>query len=152
MNILNQKTSDGITDEWIKDSQVDHTDLGKETANISSIHSKYLKYFSIARKELSSLIKQKARLEKLKYEYYSGQLNGQPEKLKKLNWEPFQIKLLKSQIDVYIKSDKELLSLIEEMSEQETIIKITEEILKALNGRVYSLNKSIDLQMFINGR
>ena len=85
------------------DMKIDGTELDIESLKTPQLHNKYLNLYHDERlilKQMKSRIKELVRD---KWEFYSGKMSE--EKLKRLGWEPFQLKVLKQDLDRYIESD-----------------------------------------------
>ncbi len=83
---------------------------------------------------------------KEKWEYYTGK--SSPE-VYKLN--PFPLKILKSDIHLYLESDSELSELQEKLDIMKYEITFLEETLKSVNQRTFLIKTSLDYKKFLNG-
>lgn len=138
-----------IIEMWKKDSEVDSTDPGKEILRIGNLHSKYTRMLaahSIAAKQCSM---EYAKLKKIKWEYYSGRLDEQD--LKKRGWEPFRF-LLKSDINIYIEGDSDLMKLMAKKALHEEAFNYCTFIVKELTSRTYQIRSFMDWEKFIAGQ
>lgn len=143
------KLSD-LQDEWLKDSHIDNLYLDKESLKIPVLHSKYLTLFneeSLVLRKLESELKQ---LTRHKWLYYSGKMSE--EELFEHEWEPFHLKLLKQDVDLYIESDQQITTIQDKISYQKQKILFLESIIKSLNGRGFLIKNAIDWQRFTNGQ
>lgn len=138
-----------ISQEWIKDSKIDTTELDIESIKIPQLHSKYLKIYFEERRKLKALEFQSKELFLNKYEYYNGRLSD--EELEKLNWEPFVKRLMKNEVDLYIESDKEIIQNNMRIVNQKEKLDMLEEILKNLNQRNFQIKNAIDWKKFTQG-
>ena len=139
-----------IVSQWDIDSKIDQTDLGSESLNMPTLHHKYYKIYL---GERAAYFKQKnelASFKHLKYEYFLGHLNN-PEDLKELGWEPFQKKLLKSDVESYLDADKDLIDKKLKLSMQEEKLTYLEAIIKSINNRGFAIKNAIDWFRFTNG-
>ena len=95
-----------LQQEATKDLRIDDTELDMESIRTPIIHNKYLKYLS----KFSLLLKRAEDdydvLAKDKWEYYTGKADESVYREK-----PFDIKVLRQDVDKYIKSDSELIKL-----------------------------------------
>ena len=94
-----------IQKSWTSDCSIDDTELARESVRIPQLHNKYLILYSNEKLILKTLRYDHSKLVKLKKEYYGGRLSG--EELEALDWEPFQHRLLKQDIDAYIEADED---------------------------------------------
>ena len=73
------------------------------------------------------------------------------DKLDELGWEPFQLKLLKNDIDMYIESDDEVIDLETKFGLQEEKVKYVEAVVKQINNRQWQIRNAIDWRKFTCG-
>lgn len=142
------KTDDLIT-EWEKDSEIDRTELGKESLRIPQLHSKYLKEFYLAKSLHAKLTADYKAMYKLKHQYYQGILSK--EELEQHGWDPQPLKILKSDISVYMDSDIDLQSIQTKIQLTEDKIEFIENIIRTLNNRGYLLKNAIEWEKFKMG-
>ena len=132
-----------------KDSQIDSTELGNESLKIPQIHSKYLNMLTELRLLLSKLQHDFAILRLRKWKIYTGKASQ--EELESWGEEPFDLDILKTDVDKFMDADKTLIDLKLKISLNETKIKMIEEFLKAVNNRNFMIRSAIDWQKMMNG-
>ena len=88
------------------------------------------------------------QMKKVKWEYYTGKLSR--DDLEKYGWEPFPF-VLKSDINLYIESDEDLITLMKKKIVHDEIISVVEAILSELKSRTFQLRDFISWEKFING-
>jgi hypothetical protein len=137
---------DDIQVLWEKDSRIDRTELGEESLKISSLHNKYFKIFSDERLSLRKLEMDYKILYKQKFQYYQGILSD--EELKEFGWEPFQLKVLKQDLPVYIEGDKDIIAINLRIGLQGEKVSFLESILKNLANRGYQIKNVIEWERF----
>lgn len=142
-------TLDQLMEEWRKDASVDTTELGNESLKIPELHSKYLKLYFEERRKLKALEFQSKDLSLKKYEYYNGRMSQ--EELDELNWNPFVKKLMKNEIDMYLDSDKDIITNNIRIVNQKEKISFVEEVLKNINQRNFQIKNAIDWRKFTQG-
>lgn len=142
-------TLDQLMDEWRKDSPVDSTELAVESLRIPELHSKYLKIYFEERRKLKALEFQTKELFLKKYEYYNGKLSM--EELDELNWEPFQKRLMKNEIEMYLNSDKEIIQNNIRIVNQQEKLDFLQEVIKNLNQRNFQIKNAIEWRKFTQG-
>jgi hypothetical protein len=86
---------------------------------------------------------------KLKWEYYCGKLSE--DQLKELGWEPFDLKILRQDVDIYLDADKDLIELKNKMSIQEEKVDYLSSILKGITNRQFHIRDAISWRKFLNG-
>ena len=90
-------------------------------------------------------------LRRLKWLYYTGKLDQ--ETLENLEWHVFDldIKKNKSDLEMFIESDKDILELSEKIAYQKEKIEYVESIIKSLNTRGFQIKNAIDWKKFTMG-
>ncbi len=139
-------TLDDVQHEWTIDSKIDPELLDEESIKIPQLHSKYLKYLSDVK-----LLKIKKEMEyrvllREKFEYYTGKADEEVYKEK-----PFDLKILKQDLSLYMDSDSEIQELSARINYYEEIMFFLEKVLHCLNNRGFQIKNSIDWQKFMQG-
>lgn len=129
---------------------IDDTELDIESMNIPQLHSKYLNIYMDEKLLLQKINSDYYRLKKMKWEYYTGKLDQ--DQLDEYGWEPFQLKILKQDIDLYMDSDEDLQKLINKQTYQKEKINYLDAILKSVNNRQWNIKGAIEWRKFINGQ
>ena len=129
-----------IREMWEKDSIINDVKLDEESLRIPQLHSKYLNLYSdyIMLKEKYEL-EQKIILREL-WEYYSGKSE-----------KPFELKLLKQDIPMYIESDERYQNNLNKIKYYSGIVSFLKEVLSSINSRSFIIKNSIEFKKFING-
>lgn len=138
-----------IVFEWEIDSKIDSTELGQESIKIPQLHSKYMKELYLAKTLLNKVTNDYKRIARLKHQYYQGILSK--EELDELGWDVQPLKILKSDIPMYIESDVELQDIKMRIKATEDKIEILEHIIKTLNNRGFLLKNAIEWAKFQHG-
>ncbi len=132
-----------------KDSQVDSTELGNEALKIPQIHGKYLNLLSdfklLLTKNQNDYAIQKLR----KWKILTGKASK--EELETWNEEPFDLDILKTDVEKFIEGDEKLIKMKSKIAVLEVKVKMVEEFLKALNNRNFTIKSAIDWQKMMNG-
>ena len=131
------------------DLQIDPTELDIASLRIPQLHNKYLNFL---RNE--SLLYKKLRLDykclyRIKWEYYTGKIDE--ETLKSNGWEPFQLHILKQDIDKYLDADEDLIVIRSKINYCEEKTKHLEEIIKNINNIQWNIKNAIEWKKFISG-
>jgi hypothetical protein len=132
-----------------QDIPIDETSLDKESLNIPKLHNKYLNILHDEKLLLQKYKIELYKMEKLKWEYFNGKLDEQT--LKDLNWEPFQLRILKQDVELYMNADDDLVTIRSKVACQEEKINYLESTIKGLNNRQYHIRDAIIWRKFING-
>lgn len=138
-----------ILEEWEKDAVIDQTEPSKELIRIPVLHSKYLNVLTKHKLASKKVNFDYLRMRKLKTEYYSGKLSQ--EELDQYGWEPFPF-TLKSEMNTYLESDKDLIKLLEKKVYHDESISVIEAIMSELKQRTWQLRDFISWEKFVNGQ
>ena len=134
---------------WSGDCHIDETELSQESVKIPQLHNKYLILFHDERLRLRSMRFDHSKLLKVKREYFSGRMDAT--ELEAYDWEPFQYKLLKADIQEYIDADDDIIEGKKKISLQEEKVDYLEAIVKGLSNRGYLIKNAIDWKRFTEG-
>tara|TARA_R100000951_G_C2577378_1_gene160759 strand:- start:206 stop:640 length:435 start_codon:yes stop_codon:yes gene_type:complete len=132
-----------------EDMVMDDTELDIESLRTPQLHNKYLNMYHDERLRLTQKDEELKSLIRSKWEYYTGKMDS--ETLATLGWEPFQLNILKADIDKYLDSDKELSILRMEISFIKEKVSYLESIVKIMNNRQWNIRSAIEWRKFING-
>lgn len=131
------------------DSVVDDTELDLESLKLPQLHNKYLVLYHDEKLVLSRLYSELRTCTRVKWEYYTGKLDQ--EKLDELGLDPFPLKILKTDIDKYLESDDELITLSHKVDYQKGKVSYIESILKEVSNRHWKIKNAIDWRKFLSG-
>ena len=132
-----------------KDMVMDDTELDIESLRTPQLHNKYLNMYHDERLRLTQKDEELKSLIRSKWEYYTGKIDS--ETLATLGWEPFQLNILKADIDKYLDSDKDLSILRMEVSFCKEKVSYLESVIKIMNNRQWNIRSAIEWRKFING-
>ena len=129
-----------------KDFKLDDTELDTESVNIPLLHNKYLIHFN-----KFSLLLKKAEYEhksmiRDKWEYYTGKADPHVYQQR-----PFDIKVLKADVHIYMDSDPELQRADQKTAYLNQIVKYLEQILRSVNNRTFLIKNAIEWKKFTSG-
>lgn len=142
---------DDLMNMWSKDSVVDQTELGNAMSQIPILHAKYLKILSYHNLLVKKFHNEYIKAKKIKFEYYNGDLNN-PEDLKEHNLEPFNKKVIRQDIPMWIDADKQLTDILLKKAMHQEIVDATTAIMKELHSRTFQIKAMIDWEKFVGGR
>jgi|AP59_1055472.scaffolds.fasta_scaffold26297_3 hypothetical protein len=131
---------DKIIEEWKQDCPIDDTTLDKESVKIPTLHGKYLELHSREKIFLNYLEVEYKKLYREKWEYYSGKAE-----------KPFQLKLLKTDLHIYLDSDDKLCELKEKIDTQKQKVSYVESVIKSLETRSFHITNAINWRKFTAG-
>jgi len=131
------------------DLKFNETELDTESLRIPQLHGKYLNMLYDEKLVLRKWRNELSSLLKLKWEYYTGKISE--EQLKELGWEPFELRILKQDVELYIESDPEVIQKKDRVFVQEEKVNYLESIIKMISNRQYHIRDAITWRKFING-
>ena len=134
---------------WSSDCVIDETELSQESVKIPQLHNKYLILFHDERLRLRTMKFDHSKLLKVKREYFSGRMDET--ELEAYDWEPFQYKLLKADVQEYIDADDDIIEGKKKLSLQEEKVEYLESVVKSLSTRGYLIKNAIDWKRFTEG-
>ena len=135
-----------IEELWSKDAEkfFDHRDLPELLANDSMetprLHAKYLQLYNEFKLMLSDAETKGKKLYREKWEYYSGKAPA-----KVYAEKPFDLKLLKTDVHIYLDADDELGKNRQKVSYLETCINSIDRILKEIHNRGFAIKNTIEI-------
>jgi hypothetical protein len=141
-------TIEKILESWEKDSVIDQTEPSKELIRIPILHSKYLNILTKSKLASKKAQFDYVQMKKKKWEYYNGKMSE--DELKDIGWEPFPF-VLKSDINLYLESDSDLINLLKKKIIHDEIVSVSEAILSELKSRTFQLRDFISWERFIGG-
>jgi hypothetical protein len=131
------------------DLKFNESELDTESLRIPQLHGKYLNLLYDEKLVLRKWKNELSSLAKLKWEYYTGKMSE--EDLKKYGWEPFSLRILKQDVELYMESDSDLNGRRDRVFVQEEKVNYLESILKMISSRQYHIRDAITWRKFING-
>ena len=134
---------------WTSDCNIDETELAQESVKIPQLHNKYLILYSNEKLRLKTQRFEHSKLVKLKKEYFGGRMSQ--EELEAIDWEPFQYKLLKADVEQYVDADDNVIESKKILALQEEKVDYLEAIVKGLSTRGYLIKNAIDWKRFTEG-
>ena len=129
-----------------KDFKLDDTQLDVESVNIPLLHNKYLIHFNKFNLLLKKAEYGHKSLLKKKWEYYTGKADPSVYREK-----PFDIKVLKADVHIYMDSDPELQKADQKVAYLNQIVKYLEQVLRGVNNRTFLIKNAIEWKKFTSG-
>ena len=139
-------TLDELKAQVQQDLSVDNEHLDTESLKNQEIKAKYLDYKT--RYELL-LFKAKGdykRLYREKWEYYGGKADA-----KIYISKPFDLKVLKTDLSIYITSDDEVIDAENKIGYLETVVDYIKGVIKSVDNRGWDIKNSIEWKKFEAG-
>ena len=129
-----------------RDFKLDDTELDSESIKIPLLHNKYLQHLN----KFSLLLKKAEYDHKLlvreKWEYYTGKASP-----KIYQDKPFNLKIMKSDVDKYLESDEELIKSSQKIDYLETVVNYLDRTLRQISNRDWQIRNSIEWRKFTSG-
>ena len=135
-----------LQSEVDRDLKIDDTELDIESIRTPQLHNKYLKYYTKYSLQLRKVRDDYKTLHRVKWEYYTGKAAPAVYQA-----EPFDLKILKSDIGIYLDADKDLQALGQKEAYLETVVSYLEKILREINNRNWNIRNAIEWKKFIHG-
>jgi hypothetical protein len=132
-----------------EDLDIDSTELGAEALRSPQLHNKYLCFLIDEKNNLYSMESYLKTLEKDKWLYYGGKMSES--ELKEKGWEPFELAIIKQDIDRFIDSDKEYSSLNLKVKQQQEKVNYLENVVKIMSNRAWNIKSAIEWNKFTQG-
>ena len=137
---------DELYSEVERDIKIDDTELDLESIRTPQLHNKYLKIFTKHSLQYKKLQDDYKVLYREKWEYYTGKASPEVYAEK-----PFELKVLKAHIGIYMEADKDLQQLGQRMAYAKQIVEYLERILKEINNRNWNIRNTIEWKKFLHG-
>lgn len=137
-----------ILDNWSTDCIIEPTLSNNESLKTTELHCKYLKIFTHEKLILKKLEAEFKQLFRDKHEYYTGSLDQ--ETLSERQWKPFKRTILKTDLNTYIDSDKDIIELSLKIGLQSEKVSTLDSIIRTINNRGFAIRNHIEWQKFIN--
>jgi len=129
-----------------KDLKINDTELDLESLKTPALHNKYSKFHNHFYNLLKKTEQDRDRLLREKWEYYTGKSDPSVYQLK-----PFNLKILKQDVDKYIESDDEWIKANQKVKYLETIVDFLDRTLRQISNRTFTIKNAIDWRKFTSG-
>jgi len=128
------------------DLKFDDLELANESLRSASLHQKYLTIYNNFRQlRLMNEGNYKVKYRQ-KWEYYSGKAEPQV-----YRDNPFDHKILKADLPIYLDSDEELIKLKQKVEYYSMCMDSCERILKQIQQRGWDIKNAIEWRKFVDG-
>jgi len=129
-----------------KDTKIDITDLDGYSVSIPEMANKYHQ-LAYLEKNLLRYLRSEYKIIKLsRWKYYSGKADP-----KEYEDEPFDLKVLKNDMDLFLDGDVQVLTIKNKMEEQEEKIKLIEDTAKVIQNASFNISNTIKWKKFLAG-
>jgi len=129
-----------------KDTKIDVTDLDGYSVSIPELSNKYHQ-LAYTEKNLLRFLQSEYKIIKLaRWKYYSGKADP-----KEYEDEPFDLKVLKNDMDMFLDGDAQIITIKNKMDEQEEKIKLINETAKVIQNASFNISNTIKWKKFLAG-
>ena len=139
-------TLEELQEQVAKDLKINDTELDLESLKTPQLHNKYLKEYNNFKLLLSRAESDYKILKRVKWEYYTGKASP-----KVYQEKPFNLKIMKSDIDKYLESDEDIIKAKQKIDYLETVVNYLDRTLKIISGRDWQIRNSIEWRKFTSG-
>ena len=129
-----------------QDLKVDDEHLDTESLKNQEIKAKYLEYKSKFELLLFKAKGDYKRLYREKWEYYGGKADAKIYASK-----PFDLKVLKTDLSVYISADEEIIDAENKIGYLETVVDYIKGVIKSIDNRGWDIKNAIEWKKFEAG-
>lgn len=129
-----------------KDLQINDTELDLESLKTPQLHNKYLKHLNNYKLLTSRAQTDYSTMKREKWEYYTGKAPAEVYALK-----PFDLKILKTDIDKYLESDEDLQKLKQKVDYLQTTVDYLDRTIRLISNRGFTIKNAIDWRKFTSG-
>jgi len=135
-----------LTEMCSKDTKIDITDLDGYSISIPELANKYHQ-MAYLEKNLLRYLRSEYKIIKLsRWKYYSGKANPVA-----YEEEPFDLKVLKNDMDRFLDGDVQVLTIKNKVEEQEEKIKLIEDTAKVIQNASFNISNTIKWKKFLAG-
>ena len=129
-----------------KDLKINDTELDLESLKTPQLHNKYMKHLTKFKLMLSRAESEYNTLKREKWEYYTGKAPAEVYAEK-----PFDLKILKTDIDKYLDSDEELQKQKQKVDYLNTVVDFLDRPIRLISNRGFTIKNAIDWRKFTSG-
>ena len=129
-----------------KDLKINDTELDLESLKTPQLHNKYMKHLTKFKLLLTRAEDDLRTIRLFKWEYYTGKSDPQVYQQK-----PFNLKILKQDVDKYIEADEEVQKATQKVKYLETVVDFLDRTIRQVSNRTFTIKNAIDWRKFTSG-
>ena len=129
-----------------KDLKINDTELDLESLKTPQLHNQYMKHLTKFKLLLTRAEDEYKILKRNKWEYYTGKSDPDVYQLK-----PFNLKILKQDVDKYIEADEEMQKATQKVKYLETVVDFLDRTIRQVSNRTFTIKNAIDWRKFTSG-
>ena len=141
---------DELKQQVQEDLKIDSTVLAIESVNTPQIHNKYLLFLKKHKEALAEDERTLRVMKKYKWLYYTGKLSK--EELDQFKWEPFDLNILKTDVDKFIDADDDVIKLERQITEKKELVSYLDGVVKIVGNRQWNIRSAIEWIKFSHGQ
>jgi hypothetical protein len=141
---------DELKQQVQEDLKIDSTELAIESVNTPQIHNKYLIFLKKHKEALAEDERTIRVMRKYKWLYYTGKLSK--EELDRFKWEPFDLNILKTDVDRFIDADDDVIRLERQITEKKELVSYLDGVVKIVGNRQWNIRSAIEWIKFSHGQ
>ena len=139
-------TFDELTQLAEKDLKINDTELDLESLKTPALHNKYSKFHNQYINLLKKTEQDRDRLLREKWEYYTGKSDPSVYQAK-----PFNLKILKQDVDKYLKADDEIIKLEQKVTYIQSVVDYLDKTIRVISNRTFQIKNAIEWKKFTSG-
>ena len=139
-------TLEELQEQADKDLKINDTELDLESLKTPQLHNQYMKHLTKFKLLLTRAEDEYKILKKNKWEYYTGKSDPAVYQLK-----PFNLKILKQDVDKYIEADEEMQKATQKVKYLETVVDFLDRTIRQISNRTFTIKNAIDWRKFTSG-
>lgn len=132
--------------DWIEANSEIGLDLDKASREVPKLHSRAINIKANETAILKSLELEMDARKRDRWIYYSGKADA-----KVYKDEPFDLKVLKSDLDIFMDADKRITEIRSKIETQKIKVAMLDEYIKSISQRTFLIKSIIDYQRLMNG-
>lgn len=143
-------TIEQLESEWKKDATISITNMDDVSANVPSLHSKYISILSHCKRDILKVEKEYLQMRRIRTSYYNGTMTR--DDLEEFGWDQYQEKRpLKTVLDELLQSDENLIDIKMRIEELTICKEFLESVMKSVHSRTFDVKNVIEWQKYSNG-
>jgi hypothetical protein len=142
-------TLDELKTQWEQDCNIDDINPDRSAAQSPHLHSKYLNILLDYKLRLTKTQFEYSQLKSLKAKYFRGEMTR--EELEERQWEQWQYKTLKSDIEQLIDADSEVQKIQARVEYLKCVIFFLESVINEIRNRSFHIRNIVEFQKFRAG-
>ena len=128
------------------DLKINDIELDIESLKIPQLHNKYSKFHNQFINILKKAEQNRDILIRERWEYYTGKASPSVYQA-----QPFNLKILRQDVDKYIKSDSEVVKLEQKITYLQTIVNYLEKTIRIISNRTFQIKNAIEWRKVTSG-